>query len=83
MLAFAIAAVTVLLAGAAVSWLKRTGTLTATSATLVGLATAALLVVTIVIAAVVAPQQFGEGPARGIGERPEPTKIIDVQLPTL
>lgn len=83
MLAFAIAAVAVLFAGAAVSWLKRIGRLTTVSAALVGVATAVLLTSGIVIAAIAAPQQFGEPPARGIGELPQPTKITDVQLPTL
>lgn len=83
MLAFAIAAVTVLLAGTAVSWLKRVGKLTPMTGTLVGLGAATLLVVMIVLSALVDPQLFSESPGRGTGERPEPTKIVDVQLPTL
>lgn len=83
MLAFAIAAATLMLAAAAVSWLKRTGQLTRTTAALVGAGALAFLGVAIVAVALFSPATWGDTTDRGVGDRDEPTKVIDVQLPTL
>jgi len=83
MLAFAIAAATVLLVGAALSWLKKVGRLTPASATIVGASGLGALVIMILLVAIIAPGSVGEPPSRGVGDREEPTKIVDVQLPTL